>query len=119
MAWFKVDDTLHSHPKIRQAGLPAAGLWVAAGAYSAAYNLAGFVPAHYVAGWGSQGVKAAKALVDAGLWEVAADEGWRFHDWEDYQLSAEEIERERELARMRQRRRRDALRESRAERTVA
>lgn len=25
MAWFKVDDTLHGHPKVRRAGAAAAG----------------------------------------------------------------------------------------------
>jgi hypothetical protein len=36
----------------------------------------------------------AKALVECGLWEPTPD-GWQFHDWPDYQDSAEDIQRER------------------------
>lgn len=33
MAWFKVDDKLHSHPKLYRASLRAMGLWVLAGSW--------------------------------------------------------------------------------------
>lgn len=121
MPWFKVDDTLHSHPKARKAGLQAMGMWSVAGAYSMAYKHEGFVPEWYVAGW-PQGVKLARALVTAGLWSTAVKDGetgWQFHDWDDYQPSAEEIEADREHARERQRNRRQRLREARQGETSA
>lgn len=113
MPWFKIDDTLHSHPKVRRAGLQALGLWVASGAYCMAYKTDGHVPDWYVDGWPS-GKRLADKLVHARLWEVT-DDGWQFHDWLDHQPSAAEIEADREHARERQRKRREKLRQSREE----
>ena len=114
MAWFRSDDGLHSHPKTRRAGVEAMGLWVVAGTYSSAYKLQGFVPDSYVASWGRKGRALAAKLVAAGLWEPANDlvegPGWQFHDWIDYNPTAEQIERDRELARLRQARSREKKR---------
>ena len=113
--WFKIDDTLHSHPKARKAGLAAVGLFTAAGSFCMAYKTDGFVPRWYVLGW-PQGLKLADQLVSAGFWEPAVkngEEGWLVHDWEDYQPSSEEIEADREHARERQRKRRAKLRAAR------
>lgn len=115
MPWFKVDDTLHSHPKPRRAGLPAMGLWTVAGSFSMSYKQDGFVPDWYVVSWPSGRRHAAK-LVAAGKWypaEKDGEKGWRFHDWLDYQPSAAEIEADREHSRDRQRKRRQRLRETR------
>lgn len=117
MPWFKVDDTLHSHPKPRKAGLPAMGLWALSGSYSMAYKTDGFVPEWFVASW-QNGRKLADLLVKAGHWEIGekdGDAGWFFHDWLDYQPSSDEIEADREHARDRQRKRREKLRQSREE----
>lgn len=121
MPWFKVDDTLHGHPKARKAGLEAVGLWAVAGAYCSAYKTDGFVPEWYVSSW-RNGRKLASRLVNAkvvtptGFWEPATkngEPGWQFHDWDHFQPSAEEIEEDRENARERQRKRRKRLREAR------
>lgn len=115
MPWFKVDDGLHSHPKPRRAGLGAMGLWTVAGSWSAQHAQEGFVPDWFVAGWPS-GRKHAGQLVEAGLWQpvtVAAETGWRFHDWEHFQPSKEEIERDREHNRERQKRFREKRRQAR------
>lgn len=117
MPWFKVDDTLHSHPKARRAGPAAMGLWALAGAYSSAYKLDGFVPDDYVRTWPS-GRRLASLLVCAEMWDAGekdGDPGWWFHDWDDYQETSEQIERVRELARERQRRRREAQIKAREE----
>lgn len=45
-------------------------------------------------------------LVKRRLWEPATD-GWRIHDFDKHQTSAEQIERSRELARARKQRERD------------
>lgn len=117
--WFKVDDTLHSHPKSRSAGLAAMGLWSLAGSYCSQYVTEGFVPEWFVIAWPS-GKKHATSLVRAGLWfvsECAGETGWQFHDWDHYQMTREEIERDRELNRERQRRFREKRREAR-EKTI-
>ena len=109
MTWFKVDDTLHSHPKVRKSGLNAVGIWVMAGSYASAYKTNGFVPDWWVRELGRQGVTAAQRLVKTGLWDIAdSDEpGYQFHDWSDYQPLSDDIERDRELARERQKRSRE------------
>lgn len=115
MPWFKVDDTLHSHPKPRRCGLAAMGLWAVAGSHSMSYKTEGFVPDWFVSSW-PKGRPLAAELVKCGLWETATkdgERGWKFHDWEHYQPSADEIEADRAYARERQRRRRAKLREAR------
>lgn len=117
MPWFKVDDTLHSHPKARRAGLSALGLWAVSGSYSMAYKEDGFVPLWFVKGF-PKGESYARRLVDAKLWEPtekAGEPGWQFKDWADYQPTSDEIEAEREKARERQRERRRRLREGKAD----
>lgn len=108
MSWFKVDDTLHSHPKVRRAGAAAAGVWVTAGSYCMAYKTDGFVPAWWLDSWGKAGRIAARNLVEAGLWDQVQD-GYVFHDWDDYQPTSDEIEQAREKSRERQQRRRRRL----------
>jgi hypothetical protein len=115
MPWFKIDDTLHSHPKPRRVGLKAMGLWALSGSHSMAYKTDGFVPEWYVVGW-REGRRLARELCDGGLWypdEHKGEQGWRFHDWQHYQPSSDEIEADREHARNRQRKRREKLREAR------
>lgn len=115
MPWFKVDDTLHGHPKARRAGLEAMGLWSVSGSYCMSYKTDGFVPEWYVQSW-PHGLKLAARLVSAGKWETYekdGERGWVFHDWADYQPSSDEIESERENARERQKKRRQRLREAR------
>lgn len=116
MPWFKVDDTLHGHPKPRAAGLAAMGLWSLAGSYASQYVTEGFVPDWFVASWPS-GRKNAAALVRIGMWregDCAGESGWWFHDWEHYQMTKDEIERDRELNRERQKKFREARRKARA-----
>jgi hypothetical protein len=104
MPWFKVDDGLHAHRKPRRAGLAAMGLWTVAGSWSAGQVQEGFVPLWFVEGWKAK--RHATHLVDAGLWYVGekdGEPGWYFHDWEHFQPSKTEIDRERQVNRERQR----------------
>lgn len=117
MTWFKVDDGFNSHPKTRRAGLAAVGLWTVAGSWSAQHKQDGFVPDWFATSW-PQGRRLAALLVTAGLWETsvaAGEKGWRFRDWDDYQQSLAEIEREREHARERQRKFREKRQKARLE----
>jgi hypothetical protein len=110
MTWFKVDDTLGSHPKARAAGLAAMGLWVVAGAWSSQHLTEGFVPDWFVNSWPS-GQKRAANLVQSGLW-IEADSGFRFHQWEERNPSKEQVESERAAARERQRKHRESKRDA-------
>lgn len=110
MAFFNVDDQFHGHPKARAAGLAAVGLWTVAGSWCKAYKSEGLVPEWLVTDWRAK--KAADQLVLAGLW-TRTDQGYQFHDWGHLNDPADEIERQRELGRKRQRDRRKKLREER------
>jgi len=95
MTWFTVDDHFWGNPK-RTASSPAAlGLWVVAGSWCAKQMNGGNVPKNALAMLGGT-PKLARALVDVGLW-VTTEAGWRFHDWDDYQLSKDDIEERRRL----------------------
>lgn len=113
MPWFKTDDTWHSHPKPRRAGLAAVGLWAMCGSWSMAYKTDGFVP-EWVAHEYPQGKRLASTLISVGLWDKDSrdgEAGYQFHDWLDYQQSSDEIERDREHNRKRQREFRRRLRD--------
>lgn len=108
MTWFKVDDNLYDHPKVK--GIPkrarpgAIALWTMAGSWCARYLMDGLVPQHQVAELGFT-AKDAQTLVDAALW-LDVPGGYQFHDWSAYQPTRAQVEDEREKARKRMRRRR-------------
>lgn len=93
MAWFKVDDQLHSHPKARRAGLEAMGLWLVAGSHCMSYLTDGFVEEWFVLSW-PNGAELAERLVGTGLW-LRGDGGWQFHDWAEFQPTKVRVEAER------------------------
>jgi hypothetical protein len=64
------------------------GVWVLAGSWCGNNLTDGFVPREILSRWGTP--KDAQALVAAGLWEQAeqdGEKGWRFHNWTDFQPS--------------------------------
>lgn len=96
MPWFQVDDQLPVHKKVMAAGNAAMGLWVRAGSWCQQNLTGGFVPTHVVKTLGTFGQ--AKALVTAGLWHPVTG-GYHFHDWDEHQMSVDEIrERKRKRA---------------------
>jgi len=118
MTWGKVDDRLHSHPKPEEAGLEAVGLWALALSYSSDQLTDGVVTRSRVvklAGDSKTAARTSSALVRVGMWHPAnascpaghercdmfrSDvDGFRFHDWIDYQPTKEAIETERERKR--------------------
>lgn len=107
---FRVAETAPEHPKLRAAGLPAAGLWALAGAYSMRELTDGWVPEYWVQTWPS-GKKHATSLITVGLWRKEAKHGlpgYQFRDWTDYQRTAASVQREREEGRARARRSRES-----------
>lgn len=110
MPWFKVDDGFHSHAKAITAGTAALGLWVRCGSWSAHHLTDGFVPANVAREFGS--AAQVKALVTAGLW-LAADGGFRFNDFTDYNPTSDHVKAERDAAKERQRKAREAAKKKR------
>lgn len=95
MTWFKVDDSFHSHPKALAAGPAAVGLWLFAGTWSCANLTDGFVPDYVLPRLAEGAQELARTLVTVGLWRRAKG-GHRFHDWDVYQRSREEVLEERQ-----------------------
>lgn len=106
MAWFKVDDGFWSHPKTLACSPDAIALWVRAGAWSCQQLTDGFIP-KVALGMFGVAVEVTQELVDAGYWSADGD-GWRFHDWEEFQESSDVVKSRRERARERMRKARGA-----------
>ncbi|MEU7911352.1 hypothetical protein [Microbispora bryophytorum] len=102
MPWFRVDDGFHSHPKVLTTKAAALGLWVVAGSWSSANLTEGFIPKAVLPRLMPGAARLAKELVAVGLW-IEADNGFTFHDWIDYNPTAEEVNADREAARERMR----------------
>jgi len=88
MAWFRIDDSFDSHPKVRRIPrkrrMAAIYLWTMAGLWCAKHT-DGHFPSYMLEDIDPSDGAASTAddLVTVGLWEVV-DDGWIFHDWLDY-----------------------------------
>lgn len=100
MAWFKLDDGFHHHPKVHKAGNAAVGLWVRCGTYSSHYLTDGYVDNGIAHDLGTQ--REIDRLIDTGMW-VCNGSGFIIPDYLDYNPSAEQIQSERDLDRERKR----------------
>ncbi len=94
MVWFKVDDSLSTHPKVMAAGNEAMGLWVRAGSWCAQQLSDGFIPTSIVQMLAGSRSKSASRLVEAGLWTVS-DGGYAFVNWAERQPSKDAVETRR------------------------
>lgn len=105
MAWFKIDDGLHSSRKFlsipRRYRFAAIGVWTVAGSWCADQLTDGIVPDYMLAEWNVPPAAPA-ALVEAGLWERTHD-GYEFHKWHEYQPRKEDVDAERAASRERMR----------------
>jgi hypothetical protein len=105
LAWFKIDDGLHSSRKFlsipRRYRFAAIGVWTVAGSWCADQLTDGVVPDYMLAEWNVPPA-APNALVDAGLWERTSD-GYEFHKWHEYQPRKEDVDAERAASRERMR----------------
>ena len=105
MPWARLDDMLPVHPKVRALTDSAFRLYISAICWSNCNQTDGHIPSgqlRFVSDVHRPRTRADQ-LVQAGLWETA-DDGWRIHDYLEYQPSAEKVKRERELKRQRQER---------------
>lgn len=91
MPWFKVDENLLTHPKFMGLSDGAVALWLRAGVWSASALTNGEVPHHALRILAERGDDSAGELMERGLWERSRN-GYRFHDWNDYQPSPEHVE---------------------------
>jgi hypothetical protein len=116
--WFNVDDGFPEHPKLEKLeGEPlkymaASTVWLMMGADCTRRLTDGVVSVqrlrkvlHHL---GKHALLGAEALVLIGLWERHV-EGFRYHDWREYQQSRAEVKRKRRLKTERQRRWRDSV----------
>jgi hypothetical protein len=96
MAWGRIDDTFYDHPKLDELGryrLPCVGLYVLALSWSNRYLTDGYIPFERVKKLG--GTKfLAERLVRVGLWDLLVD-GYRIHDFLDYNDSGDAVRRRR------------------------
>ena len=90
--WFKVDDSFFSNPKTAMLSDGATALWLRSGSWSAQQLTGGFIPARMVPMF--RGFDdSVRELCDVGLWERDDErDGYRFHDWSDYQPDGEEVD---------------------------
>ena len=96
MTWVRIDDRMHGHPKIRSAGLDAMGMWVLGLSYCGCYLTDGVVRVVDLiplVGGEPRVIELAERLVSAGLWDVV-EGGWMYHDYLDYNPSAEQVKAE-------------------------
>jgi len=103
---FQVDDDFYDHPKTLDASDAAVALWTRAGSYSAAKLLDGFVPEGMLARLSRTPAEASGELVQRGLWKRVRG-GFRFHQWDQRNLTRARVESDREYEREKKRRQRN------------
>jgi hypothetical protein len=81
--WARVDDGWWCHRKVMALSLAARGLWISALSWSCAQR-DDVVPLSFVLKEANGKQDEANELANAGLW-IACNEGWRIHQWSDYQ----------------------------------
>jgi hypothetical protein len=90
MTWFRIDDSFYDHPKVFDAPDCAVALWTRAGTWSARNLTDGFVPTGMPARLCDDPDTAVRELIRRGLWKRATG-GFLFHDWTDFQPTADAV----------------------------
>ena len=105
--WFNIDDGFYDHPKVDDLPLESVGLWTLAGAYCMRQLTDGVITDSRVRKFGGT-PESIEPLLASSLW-LRAEEGYRFKDWDHWQLTRAQIEEKREKDRLRkQKQRRDS-----------
>lgn len=102
LPWVRLDTSTFDNPKFlvlfAQKRYRTVVVYVAAMAYSGKHETGGFIQREVLAVL--QGTKREmEQLVEARLMDMVPG-GWQIHDWDEYQLSSESIEKRREHAQM-------------------
>ena len=104
--WGKLYGSLHGSPKWRRTSRGARALWVTAMSWCVEQDGSdGCVPTDMLRYLDGTPQMAAN-LVENSLW-IATKGGWKFHDWEHYQRTRQQVERDKNAAKERQKRARD------------
>lgn len=113
MPWFAVDDGFPEHPKLEELEsdptryMAAVTVWCIMGADCMRRLTDGHVSSHRlekVLGFlGKHARNGVSALVDKGLWTIESD-GWRYHDWAEYQPTKADIQKAKKQKTDRQKR---------------
>lgn len=90
MSYFAVDDEMPVHPKMVPLSLAAVGLWVRCGAWAKKYRTGGHVTLGAIRTLGGNRKLALELCKvqpgeERGVW-IETEDGFQFHDWEEYQL---------------------------------
>lgn len=100
LKWIRLDVQMFENPKLlylKEDGKHRAIVAHLEGmAYSGRHALAGFIPKAALRIIGATASDVAR-LVDAGLWDLAPG-GWVIHDWDEHQLSADDMQKRKERA---------------------
>jgi hypothetical protein len=104
MTWVRIDDGFPEHPKMLGLSDAAFRLHIHALCYCARALTDGFIPVSWLANGKHR--KAAQSLVAAGLWHDAPD-GFRIHDYLEYQPSRFDVQQTRAEAAARMKRARE------------
>ncbi len=102
---FQVDSDFYDHPKTIGTSDAAVALWVKAGSFSAAKLTDGFISEIVLAHTLRYDKATADELCSRGLWRRVKG-GYRFHEWDDRNLTKERVEADRKADRDRKRQRR-------------
>jgi hypothetical protein len=108
MPWFRVDDGFWSHPKTLQLSDGAQALWMRAGSWSMHHLTDGVIPAYALPLLRAK-PRFVNELVAVSLW-FSDEDAYRFHDWNRYQPTREQVEADRDAAADRKRRSREKSR---------
>lgn len=107
MAWLKVDDGFHDHPKVDELSLEAVGLWLLCATWCSRHLTDGEVPGGRVKRLGGTPALCSE-LVRANMWRTSDDvrdgavaNKYFFINWGDWNPTNEHVQKEREKARIR------------------
>jgi hypothetical protein len=100
LSWIKIDTQMFENPKLlylkEDKKYRAIVVHLEGMAYSGRHGLAGYIPKAAL-----RIISASNAdvrhLTEAGLWD-AVPGGWQIHDWDEHQLSADDMKKRRERA---------------------
>lgn len=106
---FQVDPDFYDHPKSIGMSDAAVALWTRAGSYSAAKLLDGFIAEHVLSTLSRSPDEASAELVARGLWRRVRG-GFRFHQWDERNLTRARVEADRDYERTRKKRQREEAR---------